>query len=100
MKYQFYDWDDTIVTSKEALYLSYKKALEEWHLTFDFDYFNDLIYNDSGKYLTELCNFSAEEIAEVKMSDLNCFTLESAMRMVAGTARSMGITITGDSPFN
>jgi len=40
------------------------------------------------------------EIAEIKMSDLNCFTLEAAMRMVAGTARSMGITITGDSPFN
>ena len=41
-----------------------------------------------------------EDIAKDKMSDLNCFTLESAMRMVAGTARSMGITITGDSPFN
>jgi large subunit ribosomal protein L11 len=41
-----------------------------------------------------------KEIAEIKMSDLNCFTMESAMRMVAGTARSMGITITGDSPFN
>jgi len=41
-----------------------------------------------------------KEIAEIKMSDLNCFTLESALRMVAGTARSMGITITGDSPFN
>jgi len=41
-----------------------------------------------------------KEIAEIKMSDLNCFTIESAMRMVAGTARSMGITITGDSPFN
>lgn len=40
------------------------------------------------------------EIAEGKMSDLNCFDLEAAMRMVAGTARSMGITITGDSPFN
>lgn len=39
-------------------------------------------------------------IAEAKMSDLNCFTVESAMSMVAGTARSMGITITGDSPFN
>lgn len=38
-------------------------------------------------------------IAEEKMSDLNCFTVESAMRMVAGTARSMGITVTGDSPF-
>jgi len=41
-----------------------------------------------------------EDIAKDKMSDLNCFTLEAAMRMVAGTARSMGITITGDSPFN
>ncbi|HNW51565.1 MAG TPA: 50S ribosomal protein L11 [Prolixibacteraceae bacterium] len=41
-----------------------------------------------------------KDIAEIKMSDLNCFTLESALRMVAGTARSMGITITGDSPFN
>jgi large subunit ribosomal protein L11 len=41
-----------------------------------------------------------KEISEIKMSDLNCFTLEAAMRMVAGTARSMGITITGDSPFN
>jgi large subunit ribosomal protein L11 len=41
-----------------------------------------------------------KEIAEIKMSDLNCFTMEAAMRMVAGTARSMGITITGDSPFN
>ncbi len=39
------------------------------------------------------------EIATVKMPDLNCFTIESAMKMVAGTARSMGITITGDSPF-
>jgi len=38
-------------------------------------------------------------IATDKMPDLNCFTIESAMRMVAGTARSMGITITGDAPF-
>jgi large subunit ribosomal protein L11 len=37
-------------------------------------------------------------IAEDKMSDLNCFTLESAMSMVAGTARSMGITVTGQKP--
>lgn len=35
-------------------------------------------------------------IAQEKMPDLNCFTLESAMKMVAGTARSMGITVTGD----
>jgi large subunit ribosomal protein L11 len=40
-----------------------------------------------------------KDIAQNKMSDLNCFTLESAMRMVAGTARSMGITIDGDDPF-
>ena len=35
-------------------------------------------------------------IAEDKMPDLNCFTVDSAMNMVAGTARSMGITISGD----
>ena len=39
-------------------------------------------------------------IAEDKMPDLNCFTSESAMKMVAGTARSMGITVEGASPFN
>ena len=37
-------------------------------------------------------------IAQDKMPDLNCFTLASAMRMVAGTARSMGITVTGEFP--
>ncbi len=37
-------------------------------------------------------------IAEEKMEDLNCFTVESAMRMVAGTARSMGITVKGKFP--
>jgi len=36
-----------------------------------------------------------QAIAEGKMKDLNCFTVESAMRMVAGTARSMGITVKG-----
>ena len=39
-------------------------------------------------------------IAEDKMSDLNCFTVESAMKMVAGTARSMGITVKGEFPAN
>ena len=39
-------------------------------------------------------------IAEDKMPDLNCFTVESAMKMVAGTARSMGITVKGDFPAN
>ncbi|NOU17283.1 MAG: 50S ribosomal protein L11 [Bacteroidales bacterium] len=41
-----------------------------------------------------------QEIAKDKMPDLNCFTLESAMKMVAGTARSMGITVTGNNPGN
>lgn len=40
------------------------------------------------------------EIAEIKMPDLNCFSVEAGMRMVAGTARSMGITVIGQSPFN
>ena len=39
------------------------------------------------------------QIAQDKMPDLNCFTVESAMKLVAGTARSMGITVTGDAPF-
>jgi len=38
-------------------------------------------------------------IAEDKMPDLNSFTIESAMKMVAGTARSMGITVSGKAPF-
>jgi large subunit ribosomal protein L11 len=39
-----------------------------------------------------------KEIAEGKMPDLNCFKVDSAISMVAGTARSMGITIEGDKP--
>lgn len=39
-------------------------------------------------------------IAEEKMPDLNCFTVDSAMKMVAGTARSMGITISGQAPWD
>lgn len=38
-------------------------------------------------------------IAETKMPDLNCFVIESAMKMVAGTARSMGITVSGKAPW-
>ena len=38
-------------------------------------------------------------VAEGKMPDLNCFTIESAMSMVAGTARSLGLTVTGESPL-
>lgn len=41
-----------------------------------------------------------KSIAEDKMPDLNCFTLESAMKMVAGTARSMGINVKGEFPGN
>ena len=40
-----------------------------------------------------------EAIAQDKMPDLNCFTIESAMKMVAGTARSMGLTIEGSAPW-
>ena len=39
-------------------------------------------------------------IATDKMEDLNCFTVESAMKMVAGTARSMGIVVKGEFPVN
>lgn len=39
-------------------------------------------------------------IAQEKMPDLNCFTIESAMKMVAGTARSLGINVTGNAPWN
>jgi large subunit ribosomal protein L11 len=39
------------------------------------------------------------EIAQNKMPDLNAFTIESAMKMIAGTARSIGIKIKGERPF-
>jgi large subunit ribosomal protein L11 len=41
-----------------------------------------------------------KEIAETKMPDLNAFTVESAMKMVAGTARSMGLRVRGKAPWN
>lgn len=41
-----------------------------------------------------------KEIAETKMQDLNAFKIEQAMKMIAGTARSMGITINGTPPFS
>jgi large subunit ribosomal protein L11 len=40
-----------------------------------------------------------EEIAKDKMEDLNAFTINSAMKMVAGTARSMGLTVEGTAPW-
>jgi large subunit ribosomal protein L11 len=41
-----------------------------------------------------------KQIAEVKMPDLNAFKIESAMKLVAGTARSMGITVSGTAPWS
>jgi large subunit ribosomal protein L11 len=41
-----------------------------------------------------------KEIAEDKMADLNAFKIESAMKMIAGTARSMGLNVTGDAPWD
>jgi len=51
--------------------------------------------NKVGKVTWE----QVEAIAQDKMPDLNCFTIESAMKMVAGTARSMGLTIEGTAPW-
>ena len=50
------------------------------------------------KKLAEFTWDQVKAIATDKMEDLNCFTIDSAMRMVAGTARSMGITIKGEFP--
>lgn len=52
------------------------------------------------KKISEVTWDQVKAIATDKMPDLNCFTLESAMRMVAGTARSMGITVKGEFPAN
>lgn len=51
------------------------------------------------KKMASLSWDKVKEIAEGKMSDLNAFEIEKAMSMVAGTARSMGITIDGEKPF-
>ncbi len=40
-----------------------------------------------------------KEVAEFKMEDLNAFKVESAMKMIAGTARSMGLTVSGTAPW-
>lgn len=42
---------------------------------------------------------AVKQIADIKMPDLNCFTVESAMKMIAGTARSMGLTVSGTPPW-
>lgn len=51
--------------------------------------------NKVGKVTWDDC----KAIAETKMSDLNAFTVEAAMRMIAGTARSMGIVVEGTAPW-
>ena len=50
------------------------------------------------KKVAEVTWDQVKAIATDKMQDLNCFTVESAMTMVAGTARSMGITVKGEFP--
>lgn len=50
------------------------------------------------KKVAEVTWDQVRAIAEDKMPDLNCFTVESAMTLVAGTARSMGITVKGEFP--
>ncbi|MDR0811544.1 MAG: 50S ribosomal protein L11 [Paludibacter sp.] len=50
------------------------------------------------KKVAEITWEQVKTIAEDKMVDLNCFVLDSAMQMVAGTARSMGITVKGTFP--
>ena len=50
------------------------------------------------KKVAEITWDQVRTIAQDKMPDLNCFTVESAMTLVAGTARSMGITVKGECP--
>ncbi len=61
------------------------------------------IKKGSGEpHVNKVANISWDQvkvIAEDKMADLNAFTIESAMKMVAGTARSMGVKIKGNAPF-
>ena len=52
------------------------------------------------KKVAEVTWEQVKAIAEDKMVDLNCFTLDGAMTMVAGTARSMGISVKGTFPGN
>ncbi len=52
------------------------------------------------KKIAEITWEQVKVIAEDKMVDLNCFELDSAMKMIAGTARSMGITVKGSFPTN
>lgn len=51
------------------------------------------------KKVAEITWEQIREIAQGKMEDMNCFTVEAAMSMIAGTARSMGIKVVGESPI-
>ena len=62
--------------------------------------FRSVSSEPNRKKVAEVTWDQVKAIAEEKMADLNCFTLDSAMRMVAGTARSMGITVKGTFPEN
>jgi large subunit ribosomal protein L11 len=50
------------------------------------------------KKLAEITWDQVKDIAQDKMVDMNCFELSAAMKMVAGTARSMGISVKGSFP--
>ena len=52
------------------------------------------------KKIAEITWEQVRTIAQDKLVDLNCFTVEAAMKMVAGTARSMGIAVKGEFPVN
>ena len=63
--------------------------------------FNARTQDKAGKILPVIITWEqVRAIAQDKMVDLNCFTIESAMTMVAGTARSMGIAVKGEFPGN
>src|SRR5690606_2193856 len=53
----------------------------------------------NGQRVGKVTWAQVEESAKDKMPDLNCFTVESAMKMGAGTARSMGLAVEGEAPF-
>lgn len=52
------------------------------------------------KKIAEITWEQVKQIATDKMVDLNCFTIDAAMKLVAGTARSMGIAVKGEFPSN
>jgi beta-phosphoglucomutase-like phosphatase (HAD superfamily) len=66
MIYHLYDWDETLVSSKHALFLAYKEVLDEMCIEFNFEYFSEFIYQDSISYLSEICKFSEDEIKTIR----------------------------------